>query len=153
MCGKMLGQHVVHPALCDAGAAKLRTHNALKFVLAQELRAEGAFVDVEGRVPDLYKRLANGEIREAILELVVEWPGAGRRHLIVVTVRCPHAVRYPSSATKVGIAAASGDRDKRDRLVPRLRRLPWNRSAALKKAHASALPNLQQTQANTGKLA
>ncbi len=72
VCCKVLDHHVVHPALRDAGATKLRTHNALKFVLAQELRAEGAFVDVECRAPDLYKRLANAELREAILDLVVE---------------------------------------------------------------------------------
>ncbi len=118
VCGRVLDQHVVHPALYDAGATKLRTHNALKFVLAQELRAEGAFVDVECRVPDLYKRLPNGEIREAILDLVVEWPGAGRRHLIDVTVRCPHAARYPTSASRVGTAAAAGDKDKRDHYGP-----------------------------------
>jgi hypothetical protein len=118
VCGKVLDQHVVHPALCDAGATKLRTHNALKFVLAQDLRNEGAFVDVECRVPDLYKRLPNGEIREAILDLVVEWPGAGRRHLIDVTVRCPHALRYGNSASKVGAAAAAGDKDKFDHYGP-----------------------------------
>ena len=95
VCGKVLDQHVVHPALCDAGATKLRTHNALKFVLAQELRNEGALVDVECRVPDLYRRLPNGKIREAI------------RHLIDVTVRCPHALRYGNSASKVGAAAAA----------------------------------------------
>ena len=68
--------------------------------------------------PDLYRRQANGEIREAILDLVVEWPGAGRRHLIDVTVRCPHAVRYPSSASKAGVAAAAGYKDKRDHYGP-----------------------------------
>ncbi len=70
------------------------------------------------RFPDLYKRHASGEIGEAILDLVVEWPGAGRPHLIDVTGRCPHAVRCPNSAIKAGVAAVTGEKDKRDHYGP-----------------------------------
>ena len=59
----------------------------------------------------------NGQIIEAILDVVMHFPGGPQQRMLDATIRCPHAQTYrdlqPGSVP--GVAAASGIKDKLDR--------------------------------------
>ena len=49
------------------------------------------------------------------MDIVAWWPGSCNSQLIDVTVRCPHAARYLSTAVKAGVPAEGGERENRKR--------------------------------------
>ena len=111
-CGHALDARMVHPQLCKQGPARMRPHRALAAALARELRRCGAEVDLERTVIELAQYDNEGNIREAILDLVVGFPGAVQQLFIDVTIRCPHAGRYEHAAHSPGEAASSAAREK-----------------------------------------
>lgn len=118
VCGKVLDQHLLHPLLCDKGPAKVRVHTAVCHVLSKELSECKAMVDMERVVPDLMQvveRDTGKTYIDAILDLVVCWPGQVQPAWLDVTIRCPHAVRYPVAHARAGHAAAVGEQDKERR--------------------------------------
>lgn len=83
--------------------------------MAAQLRDCKANVDLERVVPDLLQvcQRENGDTYvDAILDLVVCWPGQVQPAWLDVTVRCPHAVRYAVAHARTGHAAAGGEQDK-----------------------------------------
>ena len=93
----------------------MRPHRALAAALARELRRCGAEVDLERTVVELAKRDQAGNIKEAILDLVVTFPGAVQQQFIDVTIRCPHADRDEHAADSPGEAASGAAREKVER--------------------------------------
>ncbi len=121
VCGHLLDRHFTHPQLCGKGPAKLRAHTALASSLARQLRDCRADVDMERVVPELMQEHRQGnraEYLEAILDIVATWPGQVRPAWIDVTVRCPHAERYPVAHSRPGHAAAVAEQSKLERYGP-----------------------------------
>ena len=123
VCGKLIDPKAHHPSLCG-GRIRLRAHNALKVILATDMVTEGAAVDIERRIPELYGFGADGRGIEAIMDLCVSWPAAGRRHLIDITVRCPFAERYADADSVPGRASDEGAKDKLRRYGPSVSAFP-----------------------------
>ena len=76
---------------------------------------------MERVVPELMQEHRQGnraEYLEAILDIVATWPGQVRPAWIDVTVRCPHAERYPVAHSRPGHAAAVVEQSKLERYGP-----------------------------------
>ena len=112
VCGHALDPQLIHPQLCKQGPARMRPHRALAAALARELRRCGAEVDLERTVLELARRDEAGNLKEAILDLVVTFPGTFQQHYVDVTIRCPHAARYEHAAVAPGEAASAAAREK-----------------------------------------
>ena len=107
---------LVHPLLCDHAAARLRPHRALCRAIGRACRATGAAVDYERHVPHMYIwEEANQRHREAILDVVVTWPGATVLRSIDVTICCPLAERVHTAWKVPGAAAVTAERRKASR--------------------------------------
>ena len=115
LCGHTLDTSMVHPQLCKQGPARMRPHRALAAAVARELCRCGAEVDLERTVVELAQWDADGSIKEAILDLVVTFPGSVQQLFIDVTIRCPHADRYLHAAHSPGEAASCAAREKMER--------------------------------------
>ena len=74
-CLHPLTSPLIHPHLCRCGPARLRAHTALNTVLAKESKRAGAHVNVEKACPQLYECDAQGTVTEAILDVVLHFPG------------------------------------------------------------------------------
>ena len=114
-CLCTLERDLQHPFLCKAGPARMRPHRSIAETLACEFKKQGAHVDLERACPDLCKVAENGHITEAILDVVYHLPGGPYQRKIDVTIRCPFAGRYSHVATRPGVAASGGVKDKLDR--------------------------------------
>ena len=114
-CGHLLDSKMLHPMVCKQGPARMRPHRALAAALAKQLRRCGAEVDLERTVVELAKVDRQGVTQEAILDLVVTFPGSVQPLLIDVTIRCPHATRYQHASHTPGEAASTAAREKHDR--------------------------------------
>ena len=89
--------------------------------------SEQGHADLERHVPELYdwvrnKNEAAPTMRCAILD-VVWFPGVLQQLWIDVSVRCPHAERYNESASKPGVAAERGEKEKTRRCGSAVRSL------------------------------
>ena len=93
------------------GAAKHRPHEEGKHALRKALLKTRPNIDVERYVPELYSITG----KEAIMDLVVSYPGSARSLLIDVTVRSPEAT---NAQRKVGASGEGGVRDKLRRYGP-----------------------------------
>ena len=113
-CGHSLDADLHHPLLCKVGPARMRPHRAVASALKHLLKSSGAHVDIERAWPPLYE-WSGDRCKEAVMDLVVHWPGSCTSFLVDVTIRCPHASRYTHACTKAGVAAAAGTKDKLDR--------------------------------------
>ena len=118
-CGQSLDSRLHHTLTCKAGLARMRQHRAIAATLTSVLKQSGAQVDRERPAPDMYELEVNdrGEqvVKEAILDLAVNFPGQLCTHWIDVSVRAPVAERYTTSATKVATCAMTGEQDKQRR--------------------------------------
>ena len=119
-CGHALGPRCAHALLCKAGPARMRPHRHLAAVLRRELRAAGAEVDMERVVPELIDRRPQTpeDKRDAVLDLVVSFPGAFMQCWIDVSIRCPLAERYGRADQVPGEAAAKAAEEKHERYGP-----------------------------------
>ena len=119
-CGHVLGLRGEHALLCKAGPARMRPHRHLAAVLCREMRAIGAEVDMERVVPELIDRRPQtpAEKRDAVLDLVVSFPGAFAQSRVDVSIRCPHADRYGRADHVPGEAAAKAADEKHERYGP-----------------------------------
>ncbi len=112
-CNGMLNNPLEHPYLCTIGSARLRPHDSMKLKLAAELIALHVYADIERHVPSMYKLNEKGNIEEAVLDIVVSYPGEAGMEAIDVTIRCPfhEAVQTPpgpaASACRDGAKAKS----------------------------------------------
>ena len=95
----------------------MRPHRHLAAVLRRELRAAGAEVDMERVVPELIDRRPQtaDDKRDAVLDLVVSFPGAFMQGWVDVSIRCPHAERYGRADQVPGKAAAKAAEEKHER--------------------------------------
>ena len=55
---------------------RLRTQKALVNVLRRSAERTGATVDVERYLPEMYQVDDEGAIHEAIMDVVIHWPGS-----------------------------------------------------------------------------
>ena len=90
----------------------MRPHRALAATLARELRRCGAEVDLERTVVELTQTDERGRVTEAILDLVLTFPGSVQPLYVDVTIRSPHASRYERAHHRLGGAAAAAVREK-----------------------------------------
>eukprot|EP00973_Karenia_brevis_P054962 7642223-Karenia_brevis.AAC.1 len=63
-----------HPHLCKAGSARLRPHKAVMVAVKSICEKQGAFVDLERAIPQLYQLSDDGVVKEAILDVVISSP-------------------------------------------------------------------------------
>ena len=70
---------------------------------------------MECHCPQLYKILEGGDIQEAILDVVVAWPGLPALHYIDVTIHSAFASSLRKATTCPGVAAAGGEKGKFNR--------------------------------------
>lgn len=92
-CRAILDTRGLHTLLCKAGPSRLRPHRSVTSSLAQLCRRSGAHVDIERTVPEL-ATWKDGGCVDAVMDAIAWWPGRLQRHLIDITIRCPHAARY-----------------------------------------------------------
>ena len=87
--------------------------------LGRLTRAAGAIADYERAMPEYYMwDEASSKVQEAILDVVLTWPGALALQTIDVCISCPHAERADTAWKKPGVAAASAERRKATRYGP-----------------------------------
>ena len=82
------------------------------------MKEAGAAVDCERHVPHLYDTIKKDGVeraREAIMDVVVNFPGSWNTALVDVSLRCPHSERYAKAATIAGTAAMRGEKEKDER--------------------------------------
>ena len=111
-CGAPLNASGAHLMLCKAGPARLRPHRALARRLMALVRAAGAHADYERSVPDMYSMDSAGLIHEAILDVVITFPGATGVYPVDCSIRAPQASRYVDTQDRPGVAAATGESEK-----------------------------------------
>ena len=114
-CLTSITNPVVHPLLCKYGPSRLRPHRSMVVRLQQELVRSGANVDIERAVPSLYRVGSDGVVTEAILDVVLSFPGSLTQTSLDVTIRCRHSLRYNKSANVAGTAASDGEMEKFER--------------------------------------
>ena len=95
---------------------------------------------VEKYCPDLYCEDDTGQIREAILDVVIHYPGGPFQRLVDFTIRCPHAASHTSCEVIVGAAASSGIADKMRRYGPSVICLAYETYGRL---HADSVAHLR----------
>ena len=134
-CGRPLQPDGTHPGACAAKGMTLRVHTAIRNAHATQMRAAGAFVDVERFIPTLdvtadaddaeQQPHSDDDLevaerkykahRPGIADVALWWPGlACDLSLVDVTIRSPHAKRYYPDGTplKPGVAAQCGETEK-----------------------------------------
>ena len=115
LCLHSLDGDLMHPLLCKAGPARYRRHRALAESVGRCVRDAGAHVDLERACPGLYTYDSHGNVKEAILDIVYHVPGGPLQRKIDVTIRCPFASLQGDVGVTPGIAAHTGEEDKRRR--------------------------------------
>ena len=115
VCGHQLDAKLMHPQLCKRGPARMRPHRALAPALAKELRKCGTEIDKERAVAELAVIDEQGNIKEAIVDSVVTFPGSAQPLYVDVTIRCPHALRYGHAFDCPGGATSAAAKEKRER--------------------------------------
>ena len=95
-----------HVYCCQTGLARFRPHRNVLVSLADAVRDLGAHVDIERYCPELLSRHANGESREAWLDVCAHFPGHVQLWRLDVTVRSSWA--QGQASTRPGAAAAAG---------------------------------------------
>ena len=139
VCGQPLGRAAEHALLCKAGPARQRPHKQLAATLAAALRTAGAHVDLERVVPEMMNPSAvDGANRDAILDLVVSFPGSFELRWLDVTIRCPLANRYPMAQSVPGSAASKSAEEKLTRYRPSI--LPLVLSLSVGSAQRASNP-------------
>ena len=121
VCGHAMGARASHHAmLCKMGPARMRPHRHLAATLTRELLAAQVEVDVERVAPELMDTRPNkpDDKRDAVLDLVVTFPGSFAQSWVDVSIRCPHAERYAQASSVPGEAAAKAAEEKHDRYGP-----------------------------------
>ena len=107
ICGECMDSdgRLVHPLTCDHVAARLRPHRALCKALGRACRAQGAAIDYERRIPHLYRWDEDMQrYQQAVLDVVITWPGACPLKTVDATIACPLAERAANSWKKPGAA-------------------------------------------------
>ena len=115
ICGARLADEAHHPHNCRAGATRFRPHTNLEHTLARIMKEAGAAVDIERYIPHLYDEVTKDGVtktREAIMDVVVNFPGTWVTALVDVSIRSPHVERYKRSIANPGLAARIGEEDK-----------------------------------------
>ena len=104
-----LDNKLTHPHLCRVGPARMRPHRGLCHVLCQEIKFAGTHVDLERACPEFYKISETGAVEEeAILDVVIHFPGGPQQRMVDFTIRCPHASSYANCDKVTASAASSG---------------------------------------------
>ena len=100
-------------AVCIVASARLRAHRQMVHALAAIMKRAGAEVDIERAVPEWHGRGPTGAPEEAIMDVVVRWPGTNELHYVDVTIRAPWSKRYVAAQTLPGSAAEIAWKEKK----------------------------------------
>ena len=114
-CGSLCGKWGHHAAVCTMASARLRAHRQMVHALAAIMKRAGAEVDIERAVPEWHGRGPKGAPEEAIMDVVIRWPGTNELHFVDVTVRAPWSGRYTAAQTVPGSAAETAWKEKHRR--------------------------------------
>ena len=117
ICGEQMETGMlIHPLVCKHSAARLRPHRAICRALGRSMRAAGAQVDYERAIVEHYRWDSSLQrYQEAILDVVLTWPGAVALQAIDVCISCPLAERVPAAAKHAGKAATQAEKRKATR--------------------------------------
>lgn len=155
VCGAAIDPKGIHVHNCVVGASRFRKHRALLMALARKLVHCGAHVDVERACPDLF-RVLNGaqqdadaaaethHVKEAILDIVVTFPGSLRQYRVDVTVHSAYAPSCTTSHCVAGAAASKGESAKRTRYGNSVLPLSFETGGRLGAGSLECLSFLQQ---------
>ncbi|CAK0898381.1 unnamed protein product, partial [Prorocentrum cordatum] len=138
-CGETLGRRAARALACPRSATRLRAHSGAVRGLEEELRSAGAVVDLERRVPELYRTLPDGAIQEAVMDLVVAFPANAERWWLDVNFRSPFNASLADAGRAPGAAAAAGDRAKASRYGGQVRSIAVEAGGRLSDGAAAAL--------------
>ena len=98
-CAQTLDSRVHHTLTCKAGLTRMRQHKAIAGTLTNLIKRSGTQMDKERRAPHMYEFETNdkGErvVKEAILDLAVNFPGQLCTHWVDVSVRALVAETEP----------------------------------------------------------
>ncbi len=114
-CLERLTNPVTHPQLCRVGKSRLKPHRMVTRSFCRLFETMNVYADEERAVPSLYQIEENGRVKEAVLDVVLSFPGETGLVPFDVTIRCPHGEDEGVAATKPGHAAKSGCLDKDER--------------------------------------
>ena len=118
------------------------------------MREAGAAVDMERYIPHLYDTTTKDGVtkqREAIMDVVIHFPGSWTNALVDVSIRCPHAERYKNASTEVSIAALAGEREKAERYGQEVQPLIFETYGRLGSRSLTTLQSLADSSAVAGK--
>ena len=79
------------------------------------MKEAGAAVDLERNIPWLYDEVEKDGVmrtREAIMDVVVNFPGTWCTALVDVSIRCPHSERYNRAVTEPALTSRNGEKNK-----------------------------------------
>ena len=85
--------------------------------MASKLAGAGATVQTERRIPELYEKTDQGQWREAVMDVTVNWPLSAATRLLDVTLRSAHSQSVGNSA---GAASRRALYDKKQRYGERV---------------------------------
>ena len=150
-CNAALDTDQRHALLCDIGPVKMRTHNALTAILAKAVRRTGGWADLERVVPEWYTLQEDGSVKEAVLDAVIDWPGAGAQVRVDVSVRCAVGRHLQGASTRAGAAARDGEECKRRRYGPGVAALIFEHLGRLGQAGQATLSRLARLSKDYGR--
>ena len=110
--------------------------------LSRHLRRAGLQVDTERVVPDLARKSPNGDVVDAILDVVATIPGSPEQALVDVATRCPHAARDAHAAQCAGSTAGKAQFEKIAKYGDSVHVLTYETYGRLGEAGAQALEAL-----------
>ena len=104
---------LTHPLICSHAAARNRPHRTICRAIGRLARAAGSTVDYERAIPELYEwEQDKPKPREAILDVVLTWPGALALQTVDVCISCPHADRTSAAWRRPALAATNAEKRK-----------------------------------------
>ncbi len=114
-CLEQLSNPLTHPQLCRNGRARIKPHRMVTRSFCRVFETMNVYADEERAVPCLYQIEEDGRVKEAILDVVLSFPGESGLVPFDITIRCPHGEEEVVAAWQPGHAAKLGCLDKDER--------------------------------------
>ncbi len=114
-CLEQLSNPLTHPQLCRNGKARIKPHRMVTRACCRVFETMNVYADEERAVPCLYQLEEDGRIKEAVLDVVLSFPGESGLVPFDITLRCPHGEEEHVAAWQPGHAAKLGCLDKDER--------------------------------------
>ena len=122
-CNKPLDRKGWHARTCEVGGSRTGRHNRLRdFHAKRHTELTGHAAPTEQRIPAWDRRVADGRLQEAVLDVVTIDQNTARQIHVDWAVTCAYSTYAPrrqARSRRSGLAAAQMVEDKRARYPPR----------------------------------